>query len=95
MKYEFTLAGFLVLLPAGQALADPPKDSLNTPNADVPAAARRPVSEKQRLSLVEKGKSLTRDGHYPEALVAFREALEVRPDLATTPMYDQFSLISA
>ncbi len=80
MRYEFSFVGFLVLLTAGQALADPPKDKLNNPNADVPVAPRRPVSEKQRLSLVEKGKSLTRDGHYPEALAAFREALEARPD---------------
>ena len=58
MRYEFSFVGFLVLLTAGQVFADPPKDSLNNPNADVPAAPRRPVSEKQRLSLVEKGKGL-------------------------------------
>ncbi len=80
MRYEVSFAGFLVLLTAGQAFADPPKDSLNDPYANVPAVSRLPVSEKQRLSLVEKGKGLTRDGHYPEALAAFREALAVRPD---------------
>src|SRR5690348_5812395 len=80
MRYAFPFVGFLVLLTAGQAFADPPKDSLNHPNTDVLAAPRRPATEKQRLSLVEKGKGLTRDGHYPEALVAFSEALAVRPD---------------
>jgi hypothetical protein len=80
MKYQGSVAGFLVLLTAGQAFADPPRDALNDPNAAVPAVSKRLVPEKQRLSLVEKGKGLTRDGHYAEALTAFREALEVRPD---------------
>ena len=80
MKFPFSTAGFLVLLTAGQAFADSPKDPRDDANAGSPAASRRSVSEKQRLALIEKGKGLTRNGQYPAALEVLREALEVRPD---------------
>jgi hypothetical protein len=80
MKHEISLVGLLFLLTAGQAFADPPKPSSTDSSTLFPAAPRRPVSEKERLALVEKGKNLTRDGHYPEAIVELREALAARPD---------------
>jgi hypothetical protein len=80
MKHHCSLAGFLVLFTAGQASADTPRGSSGSPVADVAAASRRPVSEKERHALVENGKRLTRDGQYPEALEVFREAIAVRPD---------------
>jgi hypothetical protein len=80
MKFESSSVGFLVLLIAGQAFADPPRDPWDNPSAGVPAASRGSVSEKQRLALIEQGKRLTRDGQYPEALQVLREALEARPD---------------
>jgi hypothetical protein len=80
MKHEISLVGFVVLLSAGQSFAGPPRDPWSNPYADISAAPRRPMTEKERLALIEKGKGLTREGKYPEALQVLREALEARPD---------------
>lgn len=81
MKHEVSSVGLLILLTAGQVSANPPGAPADDHHAHVDVTASpRPVSERERQALVEKGKSLARDGQYAAALEALRVALVARRD---------------